>query len=343
MHVFRRTRIGQTVFGLVMGLLTLANACPAAATTNEAGAGLTGFGLCGALTVESGLVDPWPAGRGVRIGDTVATTDKGLGCRYTLPGRPAKQTRLEARLTRPLALGEGTAVDRWHLAARRGEPVAVVYSFYPPGRVVPGQWTLELFDGDTRLAVQAFTVTGSEVRGTATPPPASEPVAGAGDSEVPDRATRAAGSDKPGTPARPAPSEAPASQASQTARPTAAPPRTTAAKAAVKPEARPAQPPTGAVPDSGASAATGYYALQTGLFTDADNAAGQAIRLRGRGLPACVAAEGAGGTRRYRVLAGRYGEKRAALAARGEVRAATGITPLVFAVDARLSAGLRCH
>ncbi|KAF5034848.1 hypothetical protein DSECCO2_591760 [anaerobic digester metagenome] len=84
-------------------------------------------------------------------------------------------------------------------------------------------------------------------------------------------------------------------------------------------------------------------ALQTGLFADAANAQGQAAKLRGRGIPACLVEEGQGKTKRYRVLAGRYGERRAALASRNEVRAAVGVSPLLFEVAPGVAAALRCH
>ena len=56
------------------------------------------------------------------------------------------------------------------------------------------------------------------------------------------------------------------------------------APAAPKPAAAPAREPAG----KGKDAAKGFVALQTGLFADAANAQGQAAKLRGRGIPACL-------------------------------------------------------
>jgi len=65
--------------------------------------------------------------------------------------------------------------------------------------------------------------------------------------------------------------------------------------------------------------------------------------LRTRGLPACLATEGEGGQRRYRVLAGRFGDRRAALALRSEVMGVAGNTTVLFQVNAAQVARLRCH
>ncbi|MHC1713552.1 MAG: SPOR domain-containing protein [Solidesulfovibrio sp.] len=126
---------------------------------------------------------------------------------------------------------------------------------------------------------------------------------------------------------------------------------TKASAAAVSPERKQAKPPAALPEKSGPSpsakvaapAVSGYYALQTGLFSDVGNAEGQAARLRSRGLPACLAVEGGGDKRRYRVLAGRYSDRRAALALRPEVMAVAGNTPVLFQVDVGLATRLRCH
>ncbi len=116
---------------------------------------------CGPLAVEPGLAEPWPAGRAARSGATVSPTDKGLGCRFTVAGKPAGAPVLvEARLTRPTP-GGGQAVSRWFVPARRGEPAVAAYAFSPSDPAAPGLWTLELFAGDARLAGQAFTVPGA--------------------------------------------------------------------------------------------------------------------------------------------------------------------------------------
>ncbi len=145
-------------------------------------------------------------------------------------------------------------------------------------------------------------------------------------------------------PASPAPPTAPQKTAAVKA--TAAPPAVKAgapapAPAAAKPAAAATREP--AEKGKAKDAAKGFVALQTGLFADAANAQGQAAKLRGRGIPACLVEEGQGKTKRYRVLAGRYGERRAALASRNEVRAAVGVPPLLFEVAPGVAAALRCH
>lgn len=378
---------------------------------------------CGPLAVEPGLAEPWPGGRAARSGATVSPTDKGLGCRFTVAGKPAGAPVLvEARLTRPTP-GGGQAVSRWFVPARRGEPAVAAYAFSPSDPAAPGLWTLELFAGDARLAGQAFTVPGAagEVAAPATaespapaaampaaPTPAGPPAPGP---EVPSQAVSAAPaalvpapvpamppeSRDPGpgpaaeapTGREPAQDAAQASPAVSTETPAAAPvpeaalPRagspspaspsavpavpadpapaamSPASVASPRPAADPAPTPKKAgVPPAAATSpkapvvpeaparhgqAAGSYALQTGLFADAANAAAQAARLRARGMPACLAVEGEGKARRYRVLAGRFGDARAAAGARADVRAIVGAAPLVMQLDAARLAGLRCH
>ncbi|UJX42618.1 SPOR domain-containing protein [Desulfovibrio sp. JY] len=341
----------------------------------QPGPGSSGFDICGALATAPGLTEAWPAANaGVRPGETVMDTDKGFGCRFTPAGKPGSgPVLLEARLTRPTASGVGTAVDRWRVPARKGEPAAIVYAFYPPGRARPGEWSLEVYDGETRLAATTFTVTGAAVRGSVEPPASEE--------ALPDAPQEAAPSDPsagsvptseatPQAPSRPATdtpappvatSAAPASEAAPRPAPDTAsetPGPQSAPKAAPSEAARPkpAQPAVSkpaatakGIPAKqvaakpAATAATGFYALQTGLFADATNADAQAAKLRGRGIPACVVAESGAKGRRYRVLAGRYGDKRAALTMRGEVGRAAGVRPLLFAVDAAQAGRLRCH
>lgn len=358
MSVFRRlSRLGAVC--LFLGLSILAAKASAGAATD---AGTVGLGVCGALTASPGLADPWPAGKDVRPGDTIVVTDKGLGCRFTPAGKPAgRQVLLEARLTRPTNTDGGTAVDRWHVPARRGEPAAVVYAFYPPGQVTPGTWTLEIYANDVRLAAKTFTVVGSEVREPAAPSPTEDatpgaptqpsevavPQSAAGNADPPVQTAAPAVPTRPALAATPQPAPGKIDPPAQTAAPSA-PARPTPAAAPrpgakLPPKGKPdaaGTPPVAASPKPGG---TGFYALQTGLFSDAANAAGQAARLRAKGLPACVAEEGVGKSRRYRVLAGRYGERRSALAARSEVKAATGVSPLAYAVPPDQAAGLRCH
>ncbi|EFL52804.1 Sporulation domain protein [Solidesulfovibrio fructosivorans JJ]] len=335
------SRLGAACLLLALAL-SPARLCAAQETPRS---GSFGFDVCGALTTDPGLADGWPAAKDVRPGEAVLNTDKGLGCRFTPAGEAGGGTvLLEARLTRPTATGDGTAVDRWRVSARKGEPAAIVYAFYPPGRAMPGQWSLAVYDGETRLAAASFTVVGSAIRSIVTPPAAEEALPGAPDGAAPNA--------RPAAPTAPAPAPAPTSEAapkpapeaaSETPQPQSAPkaaPSEAASKPAATAKGPPAQP---AAAKPAAAPATGFYALQTGLFADAANADAQAARIRRRGIPACVAVEGKGKDRRYRVLAGRYGDKRAALATRGEVGRASGVRPLIFAVGAAQAGKLRCH
>ncbi|MGD9609123.1 MAG: SPOR domain-containing protein [Desulfovibrionaceae bacterium] len=120
--------------------------------------------------------------------------------------------------------------------------------------------------------------------------------------------------------------------------------KTAVAPAKPAPEPRASSPASVAKsPSAPSGQATGYYALQTGIFSMPGNAENQAARLRGRGLPACVAAESGAGRTRYRVLAGRYGDRQAAQASRDEVGTAVGGGAVLFRVDPSLAARLRCH
>lgn len=370
---------------------SLPSSAPAASQRGEAG-----FAVCGGLSVTPGPGEPWPGDRAVRPGEVLSPADKGLGCRFVPPGKAGgAPLLLEARLTRPSGTDGAPVVDRWFVPARRGEPAAVTYAFFPPGTAAPGEWRLELFDGDTRVASQTFVMpegdlddAPSAVRAAATassqqdvPVPAPAAAANpdvaaaspsaAGEAEQAEpapeatpapvappllpaspsaSAPRAAAPEQAATPQAPAtaqkasasPAPPAITQKTSTISKAATPPASKAgspAPAAPKPAAAPAREPAG----KGKDAAKGFVALQTGLFADAANAQGQAAKLRGRGIPACLVEEGQGKTKRYRVLAGRYGERRAALAARNEVRSAAGVSPLVFEVAPDVSAGLRCH
>lgn len=455
---------------------------------------------CGALLVEPGLVDPWPESKAVRPGETILSTDKGLGCRFTVPGQAGERLLVEARLTRPTVPGGEPAVDRWYVPARRNEPTSATYAFFPPGNVAPGTWRLELFAGDTLLGAATFVApsptgeTGpdekaasagaappalpsaglaeapappgrvaktSDLAAAATPTqppiPAATPVeasalaAASGQAPtvttspaqvpamagVPGQAAAVAGNSAQapaetgiraaggGTAPSPRPSgsaspQLPADTAAQTPASAAAsvplavnaaapasvaapestqamasaqaaapgPSQATAPAPAAAPAKIPATVPDKVQPTAPAQVATpgpasaqsaavsppaparvsvkttakakaaaaparesataklpakGFIALQTGLFADAQNAANQAALLRAKGIPACVAEEKQGGKARHRVLAGHFGDKRAAQLGRGEVRAAVGLSPLVYAVEPAQAAGLRCH
>lgn len=396
---------------------------PVAVVAPEAGV----VEVCGALLVEPGLAEPWPGAKAVRPGETILPTDKGLGCRFTLPGQAGEPVLVAARLTRPSVQGGEPVVDRWYVSARRNVPASATYAFFPPGQVTPGTWRLELFAGDTLFGAATFVApsptgeTGPDGKeasalaapaaasadaGTAQPPtspvtPAEAPALAVASGPAPAvtadsaptpavgaagvRATVGvaapaqppAGSEPPrrspdvaqqtgtmtATPvplganaAIPAPA-AQAVKASTAASAQAPAPGPSLAQSAASPPQVVASTKVAAGPTAKAKSAAaptqesvpaklpakGFIALQTGLFADAQNAASQAALLRAKGIPACVAEEKPGGKARHRVLAGHFGDKRAALAGRGEVRAAVGVAPLVYAVEPAQAAGLRCH
>lgn len=307
------------------GLAAHLAAAPGPAQADAAGVVLE---TCGAFLGDPGLAAPWPPAKAVRPGLTVQAGDLGLGCRFRLAGASGTEPVLATvALARPLADG-GTAVDRWFVPVRRGELAAAVYAFAPGLARPAGNWTLTLSAPGTEAAEVRFQLLAPAV-GAASPPGASSVLG-------------------PVTPPAPVPAPAPSAEAATAplpAAPAAPLPSALAPSAAVAPSAvAPAPVPVaGKDRPAAAPAPTGYVALQTGLFADADNAAAQAARLRARGLPVCVAVAGDAAKRRYRVLAGRYGDRKAAAAARGEVAALLGVTPLLYAVEASEAGRLRCR
>lgn len=155
------------------------------------------------------------------------------------------------------------------------------------------------------------------------PSPAS-PASPAPGVAAPKSAPVASPAVKPAAPA-PAKRDIPAKK-SETARPaTAAPERKEGKGAAEKPQG------------------AGYYALQLGVFAQSDNAEALAVKVRGRGVPVCVAEERTAKGRRYRVMAGRYGDRRVALDRRREVRIASGVDAVLYHVEPAAIDRLRCH
>ncbi|MHC1791460.1 SPOR domain-containing protein [Solidesulfovibrio sp.] len=284
--------------------------------------------VCGALTHAPGLAGPWPAASVVRPGQTVLAGDLGLGCRFRLAGGTGTGPVLvTAALERSQADG-GTAVDRWFVPVRRGEAAAAVYAFAPGLPRPAGDWTLTLAAPGIEAAVVRFQMPEAAV-GAASPVPAPSVVGPVAGPPVPAPASLPA-PDSPPSPSR---------SDNAAAGPAASPPKPPVAVPS-PPAKSPAAAPS---PSAKAAAPTGYVALQTGLFADADNAAAQAARLRARGLPACVAVSGPPSRRRYRVLAGRFSDRRAASEARAGVTAILGLTPLVYVVEASEAGRLRCR
>jgi len=253
---------------------------------------------CAALTAEPGLDAVWPAAAGLRPGGLALPGDKGLGCRFLLAGEPGGEAvAVEARLRRPASQGRDEAADRWFVPVRRGEPAVAAYAFAGPGGPAAGTWTLELVRDGKVLAQTRFEVSPAVSPAADGPSAVSLPVrppSGPGDGQ-----------------------------------PAAGPPSPSAAAA---PLPRPAGPPAAAkrLPPVAAVSPRAAYALQTGIFADPGNAQAQAARLRSRGIWACVAVEGAGTGHRYRVLAGRFADRQAALAGRDKVAGIAGISPLPF-------------
>lgn len=366
----------------LLGLCLLCARVPALAAPTAPAAAAFGLTVeaCGRLIPRpEGTAGQHPV-RLASSGLVLEPGDRGLGCRFVVTGEPRGEAVLvEVRLTRPALVGGGQAVDRWYVPARRGEAALAEHLFAASGEAAPGQWDLALYLDDRLQAERRFEIRGADPVpapasvAAAAPAPAPPAATEASRSEaalspqettaadmaimlapestsgvVPEawaavlpRSTPDAGktpSPVPGNnPPTPPVKSAPARPAGQNpVKPVQAQP-----KPAPMPRTSAPAPATGAA--SQPVAATGYFALQTGVFSHPDNAATQAARLRGRGVPACVATEsGAGGTR-YRVLAGRYGDRRAALASRDEVAAAVGGGAVLFRVDPPVASRLRCH
>lgn len=155
------------------------------------------------------------------------------------------------------------------------------------------------------------------------PSPAS-PASPAPGVAAPKSAPVASPAVKPAAPA-PAKRDIPVKK-SETARPAPAAPERKEGKGA-------AEKPQGA----------GYYALQLGVFAQSDNAEALAVKVRGRGVPVCVAEERTAKGRRYRVMAGRYGDRRVALDRRREIRTASGVDAVLYHVEPAAIDRLRCH
>ena len=345
-------------------LAALCLSLPAAAATagTDAPPAVTAL-VCGALIREPAPGEAWPAAKEVRPGEAVDAADRGLGCRFVVSGEAGQApVAVSVRLTRPLPEG-GTAEDVWQAAARPGEPAVAAYALVAGLPVAAGEWTLTLTPPGGQPAVARFQVAGRPAE--AAPPTAMSTAQGAKTAKTPSAQPHP----EPALPvaalqtAPAAPEPAPAAVSAASSAPTEpnAQPAPPAAQAAAQPSRPPAaaasaaksEPPAAgkasaprpdkSAPASKAEPAAGYLALQTGLFADADNAAAQAAKLRGKGLPACLAVSDKDGKRRYRVLAGRFGDRRAAAAARTEVWAARGGAPIVPPGGAGDIPRLRCR
>lgn len=352
------------LFASLLAVLCLAAPSPAAAADENPAPAVTAL-TCGAFVREPAPGEAWPAARDVRPGEAVDAADRGLGCRFVVSGGAGGgPVAVTVRLTRPLPEG-GTAEDVWQAAARPGEPAVAAYALVAGLPVAAGEWTLTLTPPGGQPAVARFQVAGRPAEAAA--PPATQTAQGGKAGKTTAAAPRpetalpvAAPQAAPSAPepaasppavaaAPPAPAESDSPSASRIAQATAQPSRPTAAAASAARTEQPAagkasapRPGKGA-PASTAEPAAGYLALQTGLFADPDNAAAQAAKLRSQGLPACLAVSDKDGKRRYRVLAGRFGDRRAAAAARAEVMAATGVAPIVTPVAAGDIPRLRCR
>ncbi len=321
-------------------LAALCLGLPAAAATagTDAPPAVTAL-VCGALVREPAPGEAWPTAKEVRPGEAVGASDRGFGCRFVVSGEAGPAPVVVAvRLTRPLPDG-GTAEDVWQASARPGEPAVAAYALVAGLPVTAGEWTLTLTPPDGQPAVARFQVAGRPAEAAA-PPTAMQAAPSA-------KATAQAAAAVAAAPPAPAESNSPAvPQNVQAAAQPSRPPAAAASAAKTEPPAagKAAAPrPDKHAPASKAEPAAGYLALQTGLFADADNAAAQAAKLRAQGLPACLAVSDKDGKRRYRVLAGRFGDRRAAAAARSAVMAAAGVAPVVTPVAAGDIPKLRCR
>lgn len=311
------------------------------------------------------------AGNVVRPGEALLPGDKGFGCRFVLGGGPkGRAETVEVRLLRPGLVDGRQAQDRWFVPARRGMTAVAAYAFDTPETVKPGNWTLELYLADALLAQKRFVMVAGQPA-AATPfadPPAPEPVAVPAQPFVSDPPGSPAGSvSSPEAqvvvpPAAPAKAAAAVSPSPSPVPVPAAPAVTAGPRSSASPPAMPSKRPTpfaapkrpagqaGTVAASAGKPAGGppsggnaFLTLQVGVFSSSDNAEALAVRLRAKGLPACLSVEGAGSGRRYRVLAGRFGDRRAAMANRAEIASRAAVKPVLFTVTPERAAGLRCH
>jgi cell division septation protein DedD len=343
------------------GLLACFLACLLTASPwdRSAGAGEEAVSVtieaCGAMAPQPADSDiPRPA-RLVRADGVLWPGDAGLGCRFMVTGKAAKDkaVTVEARLARPDLVGSGQALDRWFVPARRGETAVAEHLFGRPGEALAGTWTLKLFIGGRLVAEKPFEIKAAlaqapqdttapevAVAVTAETPPADIP------KPMPDLAA-AVPQHHPEPPAqKPLPKSELAVARPQPVRPSgkAAPkvvsatPRPSRSAGQTAPARLPAAPPLAT-----RQGVVGYFALQTGLFAEPGNAWGQASRLRGRGFPACVSEEQGPAGKRYRVLAGRFGDRHSAMALRAEVATAAGGKAMPQAVDPTTAARLRCQ
>lgn len=307
-------------WGFWSGAVWAASSEPAAAVAARPGVTLRD---CGAVAPESVAGASLLPARLARPGDRLVPGDRGLGCRFTVEDVPqGRAVPVEVRLLRPGPAGNAVA-DRWFVVARGGVENLAAHCFDAPIAAGAGPWTLEVYR-DGRLAGQRrFTVAE-----TAMPANPTEATAEAA-SSVPAEPPVAEGPAEPG-------------QATSAATPSTPPaPRPKAAPAATEPASK--KPSAKPADKKAAAPAPGYYAWQTGLFADADNAAKQAARLRRRGFPACLATEKTDKGRRYRVLAGRYGDRTVALARRRDVARAAGSGTVLYRVEPAVIGRLRCH
>ncbi|MFP5257586.1 MAG: SPOR domain-containing protein [Acidobacteriota bacterium] len=321
---------------------------------------------CGAFQGATAPGGVWPGAKAVRLGESVLPGDAGLGCRFVLTGEPAGAAAVvEARLTRPGSDGRPVE-DRWFVPVRRGEAAVAAYGFAPGEAATAGPWSLRLAAEGISPVTARFVVAASAgipgtpvqaapsplAGNTPAPLPAGEPAVPAPAPEqtsVP--APAAASGQAAAPPAAPSPAanppampQAPAATAQAAPAVPAKPVAPPADKPAVRAKDQPS-PPAAPHPQAAAkpAALAGYVALQTGLFADDGNAAAQAAKLRSRGMPACLSVSGSGDKRRYRVLAGRFGDRRAAAEARPAVTAILGLPPVAYDVAPSEAARLRCR
>ena len=294
----------------------------AAAEAPKAASGLVIEG-CGAMVPENGG-DGRPAYRLTRPGEVLAPGDLGFGCRFGIPKQPkGGAVPVEIRVSRPTSAG-GQALDRWFVTARDGAPTLAVYPFETPVDAVAGPWVMEWYRDGRLMGSRSFAMAAppaGDGQPSVTPAPAQP---------VPTSAPEAVIEVPPPAPVAPQPAK-PAAGRQKRAEKT---------REASRPEPPVAPAPRTAAPEAASGA--GYYAWQIGIFEDAANAEGQAARARSRGMPVCVSTEQGPKGRRYRVLAGRYGDRRVALGRRQEVAAGSG-GAVLYKVEPAAVGRLRCH
>lgn len=184
---------------------------------------------------------------------------------------------LEVRVTPPPSGASGAPAlpRKWFVPVRPGEEASAVYSPAYDWEVRPGQWRMELYDGDRRVAEKTFRLVPVSERSAAARQKhgASRPKASSENAPAPQNKTK---------------------------------------PSAAKPAAAKAEKKSVRAVAAGQGVGSAVHVLQTGVFSVRANAEKQAAALRGKGKKACILRSGRGENVRYRVLTGRFTDRTSA-------------------------------